>query len=128
MGEALKSANIDIVGGDSNFFDKIVNSITNGKSVDRMVHNSQVLSDIKETFFDGDAAYFETKLREFTSRFGMDTEDVKNLSIAALITRMISMADDDGSKAELQKLLDLAQQSGMSKAAVSNLKLSASNG
>ena len=125
VAEALKSANIDIVGGDTNFFDKIVNSVANGKSVDRLVQNSDVLTDVKDTFFNGDAGYFESKLSEFTSRFGMNTEDVKNLSIAALITRMISMAEDEGSKAELQRLLELAQQSGMSKAVVSNLKLAA---
>ena len=125
VGEALKSANIDIVGGDTNFFDKIVSSVGNGKSVDRLIQNSHVLSDVKETFFNGDPAYFEAKLREFTSRFGVDTEDVKNLSIAALITRMISLADDDGSKAELQRLLELAQQTGISKTVVSNLKLAA---
>ena len=43
-------------------------------------------------------------------------------------TSQMSMADDEGSKAELQKLLDLAQQSGMSKAVVSKLKLSAPDG
>ena len=128
VGESLKSAHIDIVGGDTNFFDKIVSSISNGKSVDRMLHNSQVLSDIKQTFFNGNPQYFEDKLSEFTQRFGVDAEDVKNLSIAALIARLISKADDEGSKQELQHLLDLAQQTGVSKSLVGNLNLSATAG
>ena len=35
MGEALKSANIDIVGGEIEFFDKITSAITTGKAIDR---------------------------------------------------------------------------------------------
>lgn len=123
VGEGLKSANIDIVGGDNDFFQKIVGAIGNGKAVDRMVGNSDVLSDIKSTFFNGDPDFFEDKLREFVSRFGMGSEDVKNLSIAALLTRMISQADDEGSKTELRQLLKLANQTGMSNTIVSSLQL-----
>ena len=60
VSESLKSANIDIVGGDSKFFDSIVNSITAGKQVDRIVDNSEVLTDVKETFFNGDPAQFQS--------------------------------------------------------------------
>ena len=48
VGEALKSANIDIVGGETQFFDRITNAITTGKAVDRTVDNSRVLGDVKE--------------------------------------------------------------------------------
>jgi hypothetical protein len=54
VGEALKNAKIDIVGGENDFFEKIVRAVGNGKSVDRMVNNSETLSDIKNTFFNGD--------------------------------------------------------------------------
>lgn len=123
VSEALKSARIDIVGGDTNFFDKIVNSISNGKSVDRMVQNSQVLTDVAHTFFNGNPEYFEEKLFEFTTRFGLNSDDIKNLSIAALLTRMIAQAEDGGEKQELQNLLNLANQTGLSSSIVSSLKL-----
>ena len=48
IAESLTNANIDIVGGDNKFFDSIVNSITAGKQVDRLVGNSAVLSDVKD--------------------------------------------------------------------------------
>ena len=128
VGEALKSARIDIVGGDTNFFDKIVNSVSNGKAVDRLVHNSQVLSDVSQTFFNGNPEYFEEKLFEFTTRFGLNTEDIKNLSIAALLTRMISQASDSGDKQQLQQLLDMADKMGLSSSVVSSLKLAAPAG
>ncbi|MEM0896386.1 MAG: flotillin family protein [Verrucomicrobiota bacterium] len=44
VGEALKSANIDIVGGEAEFFDKITAAVTAGKAVDRAVENSDTLA------------------------------------------------------------------------------------
>ena len=124
VGQALKSARIDIVGGDNDFFEKIVGSIANGKAVDRMVQNSEVLSDVTRTFFNGDPEYFERRLTEFTNRFGISAEDVKNLSIAALISRMLNKTDDDGDRSELQQLLKLAEQAGFSQSTVSKLMIS----
>ena len=53
MSEALKSANIDIVGGETEFFDKITHAITQGKSIDRLVDNSETLTTVRDTFFHG---------------------------------------------------------------------------
>ncbi|MGE4003281.1 MAG: flotillin family protein, partial [Planctomycetaceae bacterium] len=105
VGEALKSAKIDIVGGETEFFDKIVDSIKAGKSVDRWVHNSQVLSDVKNTFFSGNGnGDFRANLRHFTDHFGMNFEDVKDLSVAALIGKMLLESEDDAITRGLKKL------------------------
>ncbi|MDB6080476.1 MAG: uncharacterized protein JWO82_4223, partial [Akkermansiaceae bacterium] len=64
MGEAMKSAKIEIIGGEGKFFEQIAGSISRGKAVDRMVSNSEVLTDVKETFFNGDPEYFKAQLRE----------------------------------------------------------------
>ena len=64
VGKALESARIDIVGGESEFFDKITSAIASGKTIDRWVGNSQVLGDIKSTFFNGQPDYFFGKVRE----------------------------------------------------------------
>ena len=123
VGEALKSARIDIVGGDTNFFDKIVSSISNGKSVDRMVHSSSVLTDVTQTFFNGNPEYFQGRVQELVEKFGVTSEDLKNLSIAALISQMMSKATDEGSKAELTQLLNMAHQAGLSSSKLDSLKL-----
>ena len=123
VAEGLKSANIDIVGGENDFFEKIVKSISNGKSVDRMVGNSEVLTDVKTTFFNGSGSNFEAKLKELVGRFNVDTNDVKNLSIAALLTRLIATAEDGESKDELRGLLTLAKQTGVAQSTVSALQL-----
>ncbi|MCA9247823.1 MAG: flotillin family protein [Planctomycetales bacterium] len=123
IGQALKSARIDIVGGDSEFFDRIVNSVTGGKVVDRYVGNSSVLSDVKQTFFNGDPAYFQKQLSDLLGRFSLGSDDVKNLSIAALIGKMLTMADSDQSRSELQLLLEMAQNSGLADKKLSALNL-----
>ena len=43
IAESFKNANIDIVGGDNKFFDSMVNSITAGKQVDRLVGNLSLI-------------------------------------------------------------------------------------
>ncbi len=123
LAEALKQANIDIVGGDGQFFDRIINSITSGKQVDRMVGNSEVLSDIKSTFFNGSPEYFQRKVRQFVGQFGIDAEDAKNLTVAALVTRMISLSSDDMLKSELQNLLGAAKSAGLADKKVGKLGL-----
>ncbi|MDB4567032.1 hypothetical protein N9Z78_03445, partial [Akkermansiaceae bacterium] len=89
VGEALRSANIDIVGGETEFFDRITKAITTGKVVDRTIGNSQVLDDVKETFFNGDPDYFKSQLATWIDDFGIKTEDLKNLSISALLGNLV---------------------------------------
>ncbi len=92
VGEALKHSNIDIVGGEAEFFDRITKSVTQGKSVDRMVSNSHVLTDVKETFFNGDPEYFKGQLSTWLDDFGVAPEDLKNLSVSALLGKLIGEA------------------------------------
>jgi len=125
VGEALKSARIDIVGGESEFFDKIVDSVKGGKAIDRFVNNSEVASDVKNTFFNGNPEYFRDKVQHLVSEFNLSTDDVKDLSIAALIAKMIGMAGSDQSRSQLSWLDQMASSLGMSEERVSTLRLDA---
>ncbi|MBU1538056.1 flotillin family protein, partial [Myxococcota bacterium] len=109
---ALKSAKIDIVGGETMFFDKIVGSITNGKYMDYMVNKSKVLTDVKDTFITGDPEHFERELKTLVSRFNIGSDDLKNLSISALISKMIQRAEGD-TLASLETLLTFAEKQGL---------------
>ncbi len=111
--EALKAAKIDIVGGESMFFEKIVGAVTQGKSVDRLVDNSRVLGDIKETFFTGDGEEFKQQLRSFVSKFGMSSEDLKNISLAALISKWIGLTEKDSEREGLKKILSWVEKLGL---------------
>ena len=123
VGEALKTARIDIVGGESTFFEQIVNAVKGGKAVDRYVHNSEVLTDVKNTFFNGNPEYFHDKLESLVAQFNLSTEDVKDLSVAALIGRMLSLSSSDETRNELMRLLGLAKSVGVSDKSVSSMKL-----
>jgi uncharacterized membrane protein YqiK len=47
LGQALKSAKIDIVGGEPMFFDKVIGAVSWGKSIDRFMANNQMATEIK---------------------------------------------------------------------------------
>jgi hypothetical protein len=123
ISEALKNARIDIVGGETTFFDKIVDAVKSGKAVDRFVHNSQTLTDVKNTFFNGNPDYFRDKLTQMVSQFNLSVEDIKDLSIAALIGKMMGLPGNEETHAELRRLLGFVTASGMSDQNVGNLKL-----
>jgi len=112
VGEALKSAKIDIVGGENRFFERLVNSITVGKSVDRMVNNSEVLSDVKDALLGDDPENARQQIQDFVARFGLTSEDLKNLSISALMMKLIAGADRE-QKGVLNGLLNTLKELGV---------------
>ena len=116
VGEALKHANIDIVGGENDFFEKVVRAVGTGKSVDRMVENSRTLTDIRNTFFNGDPEHFKSQLRQWISDFGIKSEDLKNLTITALLTKLMASTEDGGVKALMNSALALAKSQGLAQA------------
>ncbi|MFC6999022.1 flotillin family protein [Rufibacter roseus] len=117
IAEALKAAKIDIVGGETMFFDQIVGSITKGKQVDRLVTNSEVLGTVKDAFFQKDGnghIDFKANLQRFITQFGMDTEDVRNLSVSALLLKMMQQKTlDDATANTLKELTSTATALGL---------------
>jgi flotillin len=122
VGEALKHARIDIVGGDAQFFDKITSAVGTGKSIDRMVENSKTLHDVKETFFNGDPDYFYSQFKGFVDKFGLTSEDLKNLTISAVLGQMIATADDSKLKIALNGLLSQAHRTGIAEQLASSFR------
>jgi len=132
ISSALKSAKIDIVGGETMFFDQIIGSITKGKLVDRFVDNSQVVRDIKEALIPDfevpivkeeteiidkeqkPILTFKERLKYFVDQFGIGSNDLKNLSISALIFKLSQKAVADD-KSILESLLDIAIEKGIDK-------------
>jgi hypothetical protein len=113
VGEALKHSKIDIVGGESEFFDKITKAITTGKAVDRTVENSRTLTDVRDTFFNGDPEYFKSQIANWIDQFGVESEDLKNLSVSALLGQMIAGSPDETTTGKLRGLLGAAERFGI---------------
>ena len=114
IAESLREANIDIVGGDNKFFDSIVNSITAGKQVDRLVHESEVLSSVKDAFVGGNPADLPGEIKKYIDKFGVTSEDLKNLSVAALIGQMMGLTNDVNVLGNLQSMMGMATKAGVS--------------
>lgn len=113
LGEAMKHARIDIVGGETQFFDRLVSAVAGGKAVDRLVQSSTTLSDVKQTFFNSDPEHFQTQLKTFVQRFGLTSEDLKNLSISAAVAQMLGLVEDEKTRGLLHNLLGQAQRLGL---------------
>lgn len=123
VGEALKRANIDIVGGEAEFFDKIVNSITAGKVIDRAVNHSGVLTDVRQSLLGNDSGSLLHQIRKLVDGAGISSEDLKNLSISALLTRLAMEAGDEQASTKLGRLLASAKELGLASKNAASLLL-----
>lgn len=121
LGEAMKSAKIEIVGGESQFFDKITQAIGNGRAIDRMVEGSRTLTSVKETFFNGDPEYFKGQLQQLVNQFGLNSEDTKNLTLSALLVQLMSAAPEGKLQQKLKGLMGAASQFGLMDTKVKDL-------
>ncbi len=124
IAEALKSANIDIVGGETMFFENIVEAITRGKTIDRTIDNSQNLTALKHGLLGNTAnggGNVMDKIKGFVKQFNLDTEDIKNLSLTALMVKMIAMSSNSNDKSILGELLNVAKGVGIANKKVDSL-------
>jgi len=112
LGEALKSAKIEIIGGETKFFDSLVGATAQAKRVDRLVVGSNTLSDVKNAFFAEGGEGFQAKVQELIKRFGVSSEDLKNLSVAALLGKLIAKSSGPAQE-ELVALFGAAKGAGV---------------
>ena len=109
LSKGLESANIDIVGGESIFIDRLVGAMAMGKSVDGFLdkskHAPKLLADAKEVLRDSN----------------IDTDDVRNLTLSALLAKLMTGGDDE-TKAKVSQLAHFAQQLGLDLEKLGNLK------
>jgi hypothetical protein len=120
IGEALKTAKIDIVGGDGEFFNQISAAVQGGKSIDRFVLSSKVATDIKETFFNGSPEYFKEQLGGLIDQLQLKSSDVRDLSVAALVAKLLG--DGDSSlQSQLVNILGMAGNLSLANKPISGL-------
>jgi hypothetical protein len=115
LGEALKSANIDIVGGETMFFQNIINQVSNAKGFDRLINESENATQIKTALLgngeqDGDLL---SRIRDFAGKYDITSNDIKNLSISSLMLKMQQKSSDDD-RPMLTNLANLATSLGLS--------------
>ncbi|WP_276485316.1 flotillin family protein [Paraflavitalea pollutisoli] len=115
LGEALKSARIDIVGGETMFFQNIINQISNAKGFDRLINESENATQIKNALIgDGSTSGdLLQRIKGFAEKYNISTNDIKNLTISSLILKM-QQQSDEGDRPSLLNLANLASSLGIS--------------
>ncbi|TYA78625.1 flotillin family protein [Seonamhaeicola marinus] len=116
IGEALRAANIDIVGGETMFFDQIIGQITKSKGIDRLVDHSNNITEVKDAILGSDdvKGNLLDKIKEFATKYGISSEDIKNLTVANLLLDLKSKTVDSGEATLFENLSNLAKGLGLS--------------
>ncbi|WP_405764319.1 flotillin family protein [Streptomyces sp. NBC_00080] len=108
LATGLENADINIVGGDSVFFDRLVSSIALGKGVDGFVQHSATAQALAKPWLDGTSGFTDDLSRILGS---VSTADVQNLTVSALLMKLMKNGGDN--VGQFQQLLDKAGELGL---------------
>ena len=123
LSEAMKSAKIDIVGGESMFFENIINQVSRAKGFDKLIDKSDNLTQVKNSLLgDGSQGDLIERVKYYVDKTGISSTDIKNLSIASLIMKMQSKTEDQEDQSFLDNLLNMAKSLGISEDKLGKLK------
>ncbi|UGQ12725.1 flotillin family protein [Yinghuangia sp. ASG 101] len=86
LATGLENADIDIVGGDSLFLDRLVGAVSFGKGVDGFVGSSETVRTLGGSWLDGSGDFPQDVTRMLGS---LGTEGVQNLTVSALLTKLM---------------------------------------
>lgn len=104
LSTALGNARIDIVGGEGDYFERFVNALAVGKGIDGAIAKSNTLQVALKDHLSGERDMVGD-LRDIVGALGGASGELQNLSVAALLTKVMQDGDD-GQKAALKSLLD----------------------
>ncbi|MGY0235768.1 flotillin family protein [Longispora urticae] len=97
LSAALEKAKIDIVGGDTLFFDKLVGSITLGKSIDGFMDHSDVAQAVAKPYIEGQANLIEDVGQ------ALGGGGIQGMTLSALLLQQITQGGSEADK--LKELL-----------------------
>lgn len=105
LATALKSARIDIVGGETMFFQNIVNQISNARGFDRLIDESTHATDIKNALLGEGDENLVDRIRGLAQKYNISSNDIKNLTISGLLLKLQASSSD----ADKNSILDLSR-------------------
>ena len=110
MAAAFSNAELRIIGGDGQFFDRFVQAASMGASVDALLDNSKSLSTALGGYLSGER-HLPDDLKDMVAGLGGASGQLKDMSAAALMTRLMGSADEE-TRSKLAALLQQATQKG----------------
>ncbi|MFH8694531.1 flotillin family protein [Streptomyces chartreusis] len=108
LATGLENADINIVGGESVFFDRLMSSIALGKGVDGFIQHSETAQALAGPWLDGTSSFTDDLSRILGS---VSTADVQNLTVSTLLMKLMRTGGADSG--QLQQLLDKAGELGL---------------
>ncbi|MDB1086791.1 flotillin family protein [Streptomyces sp. ACA25] len=115
----LENAKIDIVGGESVFFDRLINSISAGKSIDGLVDSSDSVQALAGPWLDKENSTFTGDLGAMVAGLGAD--GLRDLTLAGLLGKLIAGGGEQADP--LRSLLDTVTAQGLADTKLSQLAL-----
>ncbi|MBT1090544.1 flotillin family protein [Streptomyces sp. Tu102] len=108
LATGLENADINIVGGESVFFDRLMSSIALGKGIDGFVQHSETAQALARPWLEGTSSFTD----DLSGILGsVSTADVQNLTVSALLMKLMRTGGADSG--QLQQLLDKAGELGL---------------
>ncbi|MFI2780208.1 flotillin family protein [Streptomyces sp. ALB3] len=86
LATGLENADINIVGGESVFLDRLVQSVALGKSVDGFMDHSETAQALAGPWLNGEGSFTEDLTKVLGS---LSSADVQNLSVSALLAKVM---------------------------------------
>ncbi|MEV6104019.1 flotillin family protein [Streptomyces sp. NPDC051940] len=124
LATGLENADINIVGGDSVFFDKLVGAVSAGRAVDGFVNNSAAVQAMAGPWLDAQDSTFTRDLAAMAS--GLGAGGLRDVTLAGLLTRLIAAGGPN--TPALTELLEAIRGSGAAELPLAALAGPAVNG
>jgi len=117
VAEGLKSANIDIVGGESIFFDRLVGALSMARATDGFVNKSRVARTLGQDYLSGEESLV-ADLKDVLTRPALSAADLQNLTLSALLGRLLTASGEGASgggkgAGKLRELLATVEELGL---------------
>ncbi|VAW67559.1 Inner membrane protein YqiK [hydrothermal vent metagenome] len=88
LSTALGDANIDIVGGNGEYFEKFVNALAVGKSIDGVADKSKIVSKAIEGHMSGDESFIGD-IKDIVSGLSNGSGNIQNLTVSAFLSQVM---------------------------------------
>ena len=112
MAEAMGNADIKIVGGDGQFFDRFVKAVSLGQSIDEVVGGSKTIQSALGDRLNSGNGQLVDDVKDMVRAVGGSSEAIKNLTISGVLGNLMIKADES-TRGKLKALLAKARQLGV---------------
>jgi uncharacterized membrane protein YqiK len=111
LAKTLGNADINIMGGDGQFFNQFMKAISLGKSIDGLVDESEVVQTVFKDHINGERNLVED-LKGVLSGANESSETLKNINMSKLLSQLSSSSDSQ--KSQLLALLGMDENTAQS--------------